>query len=402
MRNYPSQIFILALWLFCVACSQKKEQANGSKHNREVTTKSSKDSLPSNKSPQSKPEINCKVNSLEELKGKAAYNNVELKKAYKQAAIFELSPKHKYLVYGDNNLLKVYDLSSDKSFVLEENLGNKVKFSRLQWSKSEEMVAFVLIASKNIPQMRVIKIKNRQVISRKSLPIKTVTFQEKEGCPQNIDVNFWIESKEPTISYQCTEMGMSYRYIYLSETPLQYPLNVVAQGLQVNREIYGVVDEKYEEIDLPQKIKESLKLSFIRPQVTPNPLELIYSGSDSKSDSFLIKTYEVDTQKEKVLIKLPAERDGISSIIWSPNEQLFAFVDVDQDGYKMGTKLYVYHLESGKVSLFDAPINFMCGASCYVHAGEDFLFKDDKTITYLKHKMKNEGKEEMININIEN
>lgn len=123
--------------LLLLGCSLPKSSDTTSVENSSKTTV-----LPS---PSDK--IDCRVNNLEELKGKTAYE--KLQKVYEQAEVFELSPQQKYLIYNDKKALKGYDLVRNTSFIVEENFGKEAKISKFQWSKDEKTVAYVLVDASN-------------------------------------------------------------------------------------------------------------------------------------------------------------------------------------------------------------------------------------------------------------
>ncbi len=383
------QIVMLGCLLLATACSQGNKKEN--KSDNQVDTSLTEDSSKTTVLPSSSDKIDCRVNNLEALKGKAAYE--KLQKVYEQAELFELSPQQKYLIYNDKKALKIYDLVRNTSFIVEEHFGQEAKVSNFQWSKDEETVAYVWADASNIPQIRTFTMKSGEISNRKKYPVASIKTSEKTSCPKNIEVAFHFESQrgDSLIAYQSTDKWLDYRYLYLYKIPFEQPLNIITQGFLTNGTVYGVVNKNNEEVMLPQNIKEKVAFSFLPPDVMPDTKKVIFSDAQSDTTAFLIKTYETDIQKEETLLKLPQKRDGISTIVWSPNKQSFAFVDVNQQDYKMGTKLYVFQLETGKLSTFDAPINFVCGASCYVHAQEDFWFQDNQHIGYKIHTMKNEG-----------
>lgn len=131
---------------------------------------------------------------------------------------------------------------------------------------------------------------------------------------------------------------------------------------------------------------------------------LIYTAPDNDG-TLLVKTFDFTLDREdateETLLVLPKERDGISGALLSPKGDKLAFVDVNQSDYPRRTKLYVINLEEveTKAATFDLPINYMCGSSCYVHAGEDFLFTDNNTIQYAVYNM-GEDKKELISFTL--
>lgn len=398
-NNSQLQSFIIGIFLLITtySCSSKKEN----KYDNQVDTSFIEDSSKITVLSTSSDKVDCRVNNLGELKGKTAYK--KLQKVYEQAEVFELSPQQKYLIYNDKKALKVYDLVRNTSFIVEENFGNEAKVSKFQWDKDEKTVAYVLVDASNTPQILTFTMKGDKVIDRKKFPVATIKIDEKTDCPKNIEVSFNFESQsgDSLIAYQSTEEWLDYRYLYLHKTSFQQPLNIITQGFLTNGTVYGVVNENSEEVVLPQKIKEKVAFSFLPPDVIPGTKKVIFSDTQSDTTAFLIKTYQIDTQKEEILLKLPGKRDGISAIIWSPDKQSLAFVDVNQQGYKMGTKLYMLQLKTGKLSTFDAPINFVCGSSCYVREGKDFWFKDDTTIQYKTHRLANQNEETIATIHLD-
>lgn len=398
-KNIQTQSFLLGVLLLIItySCSSKKEN----KYDNQVDTSFIENSSKTTVLPPSSDKVDCRVNNLEALKGKTAYE--KLQKIYEQAEMFELSPQQKYLIYNDKKALKIYDLVRDISFIVEENFGQEVKVSKFQWSKDEETAAYVLVDASNTPQIRTFTMRGSKISNRKKYPVATIKIDEKTGCPRNIDVGFNFESQrgDSLITYQSTEKWVFYRYLYLYKIPFEQPLNIIVKGFSASSTAYGVVNDNNEEVALPQKIKEKVVFSFLPPDVIPGTKKIVFSDTQSDTTAFLIKTYETDTKKEEILLRLPGKRDGISPIIWSPDKQSFAFVDVNQQDYKVGTKLYVFQLETGKLSTFDAPINFVCGASCYVQAQEDFWFKDDTTIQYKIHLLKNQGQKATTLIHLE-
>ena len=73
-------------------------------------------------------------------------------------------------------------------------------------------------------------------------------------------------------------------------------------------------------------------------------------------------------------------RRSLSGVIWSPSNEVFAFVDIPYD--YSSTILYLVNINTSKVKKFDVSINYHCGTTCYCHAGEGFFLRMKNTITY--------------------
>jgi hypothetical protein len=281
-----------------------------------------------------------------------------------------------------------------------KNLDQGVKFSEMVWNESETILSMVLAESGFPTKMFVLYIANDKVTSSKSFILEEPKYEAKADCPRNIEMDFEFQNSDSLMNYQSTNKLIHNRYLYLHPSTSSNPVNIESLGFTLNNMVFGVVDKNHKEIDLPKNIKEAIAYSFLPPSIIPNTQTILYSDVKSDQSTFVIKSYNIENQETKTLITMLKESQGLSGIIYSPNQTKLAFVDVNQSGYKMGTKLYVLDLETNQTKSFDLPIYFVCGASCYVHADEDFKFKDSITIEYKKHPLKNEGKEEYATIKI--
>lgn len=136
-----------------------------------------------------------------------------------------------------------------------------------------------------------------------------------------------------------------------------------------------------EKIKLPEEVEYYFECPVVLT-ISPDYSYLVFG------DLAELKSYSFRTQEIKTVIKFDKGCEGISPVVWSPDQTKMLFVDVNQEGYENWTKLHVLDVSDGRISkrlAFDVKVNFVCGNYCSSFPNEDFWFKNNSTVIYKKH-----------------
>jgi WD40 repeat protein len=161
----------------------------------------------------------------------------------------------------------------------------------------------------------------------------------------------------------------------------QKKINIVETGSYASCFVYQLQDEKGNKIKVPSVIDSALNC----------PSGLISVSPDSKYFVFFhdaLKIYDFSSKKITVLFDIPENSDGFSDVCWSPDGSKFIFINVNQQLYQGGCKIFVVVLNQGKFEkkyTFEAPVNYVCGSFCTSAAGYDFWFKNNQEISYKRN-----------------
>lgn len=162
---------------------------------------------------------------------------------------------------------------------------------------------------------------------------------------------------------------------FLKETPAQQDASCTA---------YHITDASGKKIPLPENIQEALQC----PSLVQLEKDIL-----TFRDFDTIKQLHLNTRKLIPLFIAPAEADGVSGPVWSPDKQQLLFVIINQQkkaGYTETCRLLLLSLGKNKQVIkkqkFDRPVNFLCGSICTAEPGTDFMFHNKgKTIRYKRN-----------------
>ena len=161
----------------------------------------------------------------------------------------------------------------------------------------------------------------------------------------------------------------------------QKKINIVETGSYASCFVYQLLDEKGNKIKVPAIIDSALDC----------PSGLISVSPDCKYFVFYhdaLKIYDFYTKKISVLFDIPENSEGFSDVCWSPDGSKFVFVNINQQLYKGGCKIFVVILNQGKFEkkyMIEAPVNYVCGSFCTSAEGYDFWFKNNQEISYKRN-----------------
>lgn len=203
-----------------------------------------------------------------------------------------------------------------------------------------------------------------------------VAQAQSDRCP----LQFKLDNNRIQLKGACQDDAMAnftgiylkypdYREKYLQEDPDNSFASCIA---------YKLIDDSYQVITLPEQVQLWMEC--------PSLLRLSFDwryliGHDAEH----LNAYEFQTQKIIPILALADNSDGLSNLIWSPNGEKAAFVEVNQDDFPERTRLHIIDFSQRQpryVRHFDLKINFSCASICFSTAWSDYSWKDDQTIVY--------------------
>lgn len=161
----------------------------------------------------------------------------------------------------------------------------------------------------------------------------------------------------------------------------QKKINIVETGSYASCFVYQLQDDKGKHIPVPAEIKKALDCPSGLVSVSPDSRFFVYFSE-------VVKIYSFSDNKITSLFEINENSDGFSDVCWSPDGSKFMFININQELYQGGCKIFVVCLKEGKLDKlysYEASVNYTCGSSCFSIVGVDFWFKNNTTISYKRN-----------------
>lgn len=307
------------------------------------------------------------------------FRNDQVKATIQTAFIRLLLPDKNQIVYNEGRVLKIYNVARNRISTITDFLPESQLFSEIIWFKKSKSLGWIEInESKKQCIFRLIHNGNK-----KKYQIPDLSYELEKNCNMKVFTQLLLATNERSLDYLSSDNNYSFKTLYFEMDHLSKPRNVVVTGsIHGGLPIYEILDNNSNKVILPVIVEKNIRTSEIHPVLMPNHDGVIYS--DSASSNLLIKKYDFIDKRNSVLFKLPKERYGISKIIWSPKGDKLALVDVNRESYNEETRLYVFDINKNTLITQDIGINYNCKAFCYPKANEDFWFRNNNSIGYIR------------------
>ncbi len=328
----------------------------------------------------------------------------EIGKSLKGYTTASVSGNGNYIAFFKNNKLYLADQKNNTINELMALYKDNEAVSQLKWWGGNKKLAFVNINTKRYPnktKLFLLTIENGQLKKKEKFNVAVEYKMTGDGLA-NANFVFHGESIQYELGKEDHYQGIVLyeRYIHFGKPAKgkNYEIVKYATALPAE-EIYVIIDNKGNQLQLPEEIQKAL-FSPTLYDITPDNKYLIYSCYNKNIE---IKSYNFESGNTEYLMSLYKDNDGTSGIIWNETGDKMAFVNVNQEEYPQMCKIFVLEIKDGSVidkQKFDAPVFFHCGASCYPEM-QHFKFINNKTIQYKRHEMIDErpGEIETITIN---
>lgn len=312
-----------------------------------------------------------------------------LEKGYPLAAIAE---DKSFLIYQDKNDIHYYSPETGEVNWLMALLPDNEGQSNLAIAGPEAGIyraIFINVSDKYPDRTRlfVLDIRDGELVDKQKIDIPITTSRgHLPAIPEDFrfgsmhSVN-WETRAPKHFDQPGRELDLTFPE-FLKITGKKYAPTMVAYG--ASSFYFELHDANHNKVSLPEEVEA--QIWDAGGSVSPDSRYLCYfAWEDDKS---FLRCYDFEKEKVTQLIEFYDGGDGIPSVVWYENENRFAFVNINQEKYENGAKIFVITLENGEMASkesFEVPVNFECGSMCLSYPEEDFWWVSEKKIGYKPH-----------------